>query len=145
MNYLSRTNKYYFYPRCHLEFTAAAVPLAGYWHIPGMLRLPHVAEYSDPTHPLSHPLTAPSAVHLTTCFSPVSHHHRLSVKASLPLSPLQRFSLLNYMHYITVRTICQYSFFLFCTKSPVQFIVFHAGVPFLNLYNYCQRRVFILC
>ena len=36
-------------------------------------------------------LTAPSAVHLTTCFSPDSQHHRLSVKASLPLSPHQRF------------------------------------------------------
>lgn len=37
------------------------------------------------------PLTAPSAVHLTTCFSPDSQRHRLSVKASLSLSPLQRF------------------------------------------------------
>jgi len=41
-------------------------------------------------------LTAPSAVHLTTCFSPDSQLHRLSVKASLPLSPLQRFSLLTF-------------------------------------------------
>ena len=39
--------------------------------------------------------TAPSAVHLTTCFLPDSQHHRLSVKASLPLSPLQRFNILN--------------------------------------------------
>ena len=31
-------------------------------------------------------LTAPSAVHLTSCFLPDSQHHRLSVKASLPLS-----------------------------------------------------------
>ena len=38
-------------------------------------------------------LTAPSAVHLTMCFLPDSHPRRLSVKASLPLSPLQRFSL----------------------------------------------------
>ncbi len=36
-------------------------------------------------------LTAPSAVHLTTCFLPGSQHPRLSVKASLPLSPHQRF------------------------------------------------------
>ena len=36
-------------------------------------------------------LTAPSAVHLTTCFSPESQHLRLSVKASLPLSPHHRF------------------------------------------------------
>ena len=41
-------------------------------------------------------LTAPSAVHLTTCFSPGSQLPRLSVKASLPLSPLQRFDVLNY-------------------------------------------------
>lgn len=41
-------------------------------------------------------LTAPSAVHLTTCFSPDSHQRRLSVKASLPLSPLQRFGVLNW-------------------------------------------------
>ena len=40
-------------------------------------------------------LTAPSAVHLTTCFLPDSQHLRLSVKASLPLSPLQRFTMLN--------------------------------------------------
>ena len=40
-------------------------------------------------------LTAPSAAHLTTCFSPDSQHHRLSVKASLPLSPLQRFSFIK--------------------------------------------------
>ena len=38
-------------------------------------------------------LTAPSAVHLTMCFLPDSHPRRLSVKASLPLSPHQRFSL----------------------------------------------------
>lgn len=40
-------------------------------------------------------LTAPSAVHLTTCFLPDSQHLRLSVKALLPLSPLQRFTMLN--------------------------------------------------
>ena len=55
-------------------------------------------------------MTAPSAVHLTTCFSPDSQHHRLSVEASLPLSPLQRFSLLNYLHYITPNMFCQYIF-----------------------------------
>ena len=50
----------------------------------------NVAEYFVKSH-----LTAPSAVHLTTCFSPDSQHHRLSVEASLPLSPLQRFELFN--------------------------------------------------
>ena len=55
-------------------------------------------------------MTAPSAVHLTNCFSPDSQHHRLSVEASLPLSPLQRFSLLNYLHYITLNIFCQYIF-----------------------------------
>ena len=40
-------------------------------------------------------LTAPSAIHLTTCFLPDSQPLRFSVRASLPLSSLQRFSLLN--------------------------------------------------
>ena len=42
----------------------------------------NVAEYFVKSH-----LTAPSAVHLTTCFLPDSQQHRLSVKASLSLSP----------------------------------------------------------
>ena len=50
----------------------------------------NVAEYFEKSH-----LTAPSAVHLTTCFLPDSQHHRFSVKASLPLSPLQRFEVSN--------------------------------------------------
>lgn len=37
------------------------------------------------------PFPAPSAVHLILCFLPASQHRRLSVKASRPLSPLQRF------------------------------------------------------
>lgn len=65
--------------------------LTGYQHIPGKLRLPTA---SQNTLCKAH-LTAPSAVHLTTCFLPDSQHRRLSVKASLPLSPLQRFGLLN--------------------------------------------------
>ncbi len=36
--------------------------------------------------------SAPSAVHLTVCFAPASQHRGLSVAASKPLSPLQRFS-----------------------------------------------------
>ena len=67
--------------------------LAGYQHIPGKWRLPTT---SQNTLGISH-LTAPSAVHLTTCFLPDSQHHRFSVKASLPLSPLQRFEVLNYL------------------------------------------------
>lgn len=71
-------------------FTAWPVhlDLAGYLHIPGKWRLPATSQH---TLWISH-LTAPSAVHLTTCFLPDSQHHRLSVKASLPLSPLQRFT-----------------------------------------------------
>ena len=65
--------------------------LAGYQHIPGIYTLAcSVAEYFGKIH-----LTAPSAVHLTTCFLPDSQHHRFSVKASLPLSPLQRFEVLS--------------------------------------------------
>ena len=73
-------------------FHGKTVPLAGYQHIPGVYTLAcSVAEYSGKSH-----LTAPSAAHLTTCFLPDSQHHRLSVKASLPLFPLQRFIVLNY-------------------------------------------------
>ena len=69
--------------------------LAGYPHIPGKLRLPATSQNTlNIACRLVH-LTAPFAVHLTTCFSPDSQHHRLSVKASLPLSPLQRFDVLN--------------------------------------------------
>ena len=61
----------------------------------------NVAEYSvDRTVWIVHFL-APSAAHLTTCFSPDSQHPRLSVEASLPLSPLQRFHLLNCVHCTT--------------------------------------------
>ena len=58
----------------------------------------NVAEYSVKG---SH-LTAPSAVHLTTCFLPDFQLRRLSVKASLPLSPSQRFKI-----------------FIFCIISPL--------------------------
>ncbi|MBR2593019.1 MAG: hypothetical protein IKD83_00130, partial [Firmicutes bacterium] len=54
----------------------------------------NVAEYSEKC--TFFPLTAPSAVHLAACFLPDSQHRRLSVKASLPLSPHQRFSVLNF-------------------------------------------------
>ena len=42
------------------------------------------------------PLTAPSAVHLTTCFPPGSQPSGLSVGASLPLSPLHRFRFMKF-------------------------------------------------
>ncbi len=46
-------------------------------------------------------LTAPSVVHLTICFLPDSQHHRLSVKALLPLSPLQQFSIIKLIFIIS--------------------------------------------
>lgn len=63
---------------------------------------PHVAEYFAKSH-----LTAPSAVHLTACFLPASQHRRLSVKASLTLSPLQRFSMLNFLYCSIAIRFCQ--------------------------------------
>ena len=60
------------------------------------------------------PLTAPSAVHLTICFTPDSQQHRLSVVASSPLSPLQRFELWNYRYYKYMRRFCQ--LFFLCTR-----------------------------
>ena len=63
---------------------------------------PHVAEYFAKSH-----LTAPSAVHLTARFLPASQHRRLSVKASLTLSPLQRFSMLNFLYCSIAIRFCQ--------------------------------------
>ncbi len=67
-----------------------SVRLARYQHISGNLRLPKRRRILGII-----PLTAPSAVHLTICFAPGSQHPGFSVGASLPLSPLQRFKLLN--------------------------------------------------
>ena len=50
---------------------------------------------------------APSAVHLTSRVSPGSQPPKLSVKASLPLSPLQRFEVLNCPKYTTPLPRCQ--------------------------------------
>ena len=50
---------------------------------------------------------APSAVHLTSRVSPGSQLPKLSVKASLPLSPLQRFEVLNCPKYTTPLPRCQ--------------------------------------
>ena len=58
-------------------------------------------------------LTTPSAVHLTTCFLPDSQQHGLSGKASSPLSPLQRFSVV--LWYTT--------FFGPCQRGNVRFVI----------------------
>ncbi|MEE0547390.1 MAG: hypothetical protein UC390_06610, partial [Peptococcaceae bacterium] len=52
-------------------------------------------------------LTAPSAVHLTTCFSPDSQQHGFSVQASSPLSPPQRFGVfeLSILYHDTTFTV----------------------------------------
>ncbi len=64
-------------------------------------------------------LTAPSAVHLTICFLPDSHHRRLSVKASLPLSPHQRFILLNYIGIISPQYVFVNKIFnIFLLQTP---------------------------
>ena len=90
---LSRTNNTNTIRGATLIHRNDPMHLAGYQHIPGICTLAYsVAEYFGKIH-----LTAPSAVHLTTCFLPDSQHHRFSVKASLPLSPLQRFEVLNYL------------------------------------------------
>ena len=61
-------------------------------------------------------LTVPSAVHLTTCFMSDSQHLRLSVLASLPLSPLQRFIYYIKIDAIPITCMCQE--FLCKTVSP---------------------------
>ncbi len=43
---------------------------------------------------------------LTTCFLPDPQHHRLSVKTSLPLSPLHRFALSNYAYHSPAVVTC---------------------------------------
>ena len=97
-NHLSRTNNTNTIRGATLIHRNDPMHLAGYQHIPGICTLAYsVAEYFGKSH-----LTAPSAVHLTTCFLPDSQHHRLSVKASLPLSPLQRFEILNLLYYTPV-------------------------------------------
>ena len=67
-------------------FLIKTAPFAGYHHIPGNWRMPSRCRILG-----CKPLTAPSAVHLMTCFPPDSQRRRLSVGASSPLSPLQRF------------------------------------------------------
>ena len=85
---LSRTNNSH-YPRCHLDSQERPCALS---RVPTHSRQLTYANTSQNTqHGKTTLLTAPSTVHLTTCFLPDSQHHRFSVKASLPLSPSQRF------------------------------------------------------
>ena len=70
-------------------------------------------------------LTAPSAVHLPTCFSSGSQLPGLSVRASLPLSPLQRFNiLLNFSQYTTRLYKCQESILSLFFFSDDSFFLF---------------------
>ena len=101
---LSRTNRNY--PRCHLDSRQWRRALSRVPTYPRQLTYAHTSQNTWPKS-----LTAPSAVHLTTCFLPDSQHRRLSVKASLPLSPLQRFGLLKYdriiaSHYYAIKIFC---------------------------------------
>ena len=64
-------------------------------------------------------LTTPSAVHLTTCFSPDSQQHGISVQASSPLSPPQRFNLFKYS---VVYFVCQYFFYDIFFRTILSFV-----------------------
>ena len=74
-SYLSRTNN--LYPRCHLEFVNNHT----------LCRIPLISPATDAcltsqnTKFHMESFLAPSVVHLTSCFLPVSQHHRLSVGA----------------------------------------------------------------
>ena len=84
-----------------------AVQLAGYQLYPRQLTYAHTSQNT-----WQWPFTAPSAVHLTTCFSPDSQHRGFSVEASLPLSPLQRFSVFFFDGWSIApfECVCQYFF-----------------------------------
>ena len=87
---LPRTNKQIIYPRCHLDSQHTLRRLAGYQHTPGNSRIP--TRYRI-LRKIRFPV--PSVVHLTSCFLPDSQHRGFSVKASLPLSPPQRFTIFS--------------------------------------------------
>ena len=87
---LPRTNKQIIYPRCHLDSQLTLRRLAGYQHTPGNSRIP--TRYRI-LRKIRFPV--PSVVHLTSCFLPDSQHRGFSVKASLPLSPPQRFTIFS--------------------------------------------------
>ena len=87
---LPRTNKQIIYPRCHLDSQHTLRRLAGYQHTPGNSRIP--TRYRI-LRKIRFPV--PSVVHLTSCFLPDSQHRGFSVKALLPLSPPQRFTIFS--------------------------------------------------
>ena len=132
--------------------------LARYQHISGKLRMPYVVEYwvniyaknssevllscfelartkfDDKNQRFSISLfTTPSAVHLTTCFMSDSQHLRLSVLASLPLSPLQRFNYYIKKDVIPITCMCQE--FLCIQQFPLQFTY----PSYFLLYSSCLR------
>ena len=72
-------------PRCHLASRPSRA-LCGIQPDPRQLTYAHTSQYTWLA-----PFPAPSAAHLTMCFSPNSQHRGFSVQASLPLFPRQRF------------------------------------------------------
>ena len=92
--------------------------------IPSYLRLVTLAQTSQNTL-IAH-FTAPSAVHLTICFAPGSQHPGFSVRASLPLSPLQRFKLLN-------------------LKKEYHTFFFKSTIFFKELYFFSEHIFFRIC
>ena len=115
---LSRTN---INPRCHLDSRVSPCACQDTIISPATDVCLHVAEYSVrfPAH-----LTAPSVVHLTSCFSSGSQHPGLSVEAFLPLYPLQRFSVWNcYEYYHRIHRMSrafssEMIFFSRCSNQP---------------------------
>ena len=107
----------HFYSRCHLDSRLSRA-LSGILTYPRQLTHAHALQNTQVS-----PLTAPSAVHLTNCFTPDSQQRRLSVLAYSPLSPLQRFlfGFSHYMHYLSVcqgllRNLCT---FVFSAKTVI--------------------------
>ena len=95
---LSRTNNTY--PRCHLALRHCRT----LYEIPAYLgQLTYVLTSQNTGLAL---FPAPSAVHLTNSFSPISQQRGLSVQASSPLSPHQRF-LFTCLKYNPGAKICQ--------------------------------------
>ena len=117
-------------PRCHL----ASRPGRALCRIPAYPRQLTYASTSQATPQLR--FTAPSAAHLTTCFSPDSQQHRLSVKASSPLSPLQRFEVFGFLHYSTVKAVCQPCFL----PGVAICLPRHRGIPIYPSGELCKQE-----
>ena len=110
------------YTFCQGRIKLSAVPPWIHGKYRALSRIPTYPRQLTHAHALQNTLcfshlTAPSAVHLTTCFLPDSQHRRLSVKALLPLSPLHRFSVLNYQYNTTDFFCCQQFLKKFLIKS----------------------------